>query len=724
MAKALFTISIFTSAFLLFLVQPMFARMMLPYLGGSPAVWNTALVFYQATLLLGYAYAHWASRNLIGKRVWIHVGLLVLGFLLLPLRVPLMGEPPRSGSPVLWLLGMLALGVGIPFFLTSTTSPLLQRWFSHLGHRQSGNPYFLYAASNVGSLAALLGYPFLIELSLDLPDQSRLWSFCFVALALLAASCAYLFSKVKPAEATNEPVPVEEVTSKRKWRWVLLAFVPSALLMGMTTFLTTEVAAVPLLWVGPLAIYLLTFVFTFADRRLIPHKFVVGVAPFFIVLTLVVTVGQFKENYGLAVILALVGFFFSSMMCHGELSKNKPEPARLTEFFLWVSFGGVLGGLFCGLVAPIIFRQVLEYPLAMVLCAALVPAFSKAKSGWDLLLPIATVVAGAAGLIWLRDQNHWLDWDAWKAMLVPGALCVLSFARPVRLAASVAALCIVPIFFGPMSTNRLYQSRGFFGTLIVRERNSMHQLSHGTTLHGQQSTDPTLALKPSSYYHESGPCGDFLVHRPIPPGGKVAVVGLGVGTLLAYSKPGQEWTVFEIDPEVVKVSTNPAYFTYLENAKGKWRIELGDARLSLARSRDQFDVMMFDAYSSDAVPIHLITREAFEVYLQRLKPGGLIAVHISNRYMDLWPVLSSVAKDLGLVERRREDDDFNAASFPGKAGSEWVVLVRSQADLGPLLIDMNWSQDPVPVGFQTWTDGKSSILTVLKNSPWNPARNH
>lgn len=729
MSKAIFTLSILVSAFLLFLVQPMFARMMLPYLGGSPAVWNTSLVFFQAVLLLGYAYAHWAAKNLTGKKVGVHIAIMLVGMAFLPIRVPNWGDPPTSGTPVFWLLGMLAMGVGVPFFITSSTSPLLQRWFSRLGHSQSANPYFLYAASNIGSLAALLGYPLVFEMNLPLYKQSNLWSVGFATLIFCVGCCASFFAKAEP-ETVQEDVVLEPIPWQRKMKWVLLAFVPSSLLMGVTTYVSTEIAAVPLLWVIPLAIYLFTFILTFADRKLIPQKLIRAIAPFFIVIPLIVTVGQFKRvdigdwtsPWWIPIAAGFGGFFVASMLCHGELSEDKPEPARLTEFFLWVSFGGVLGGLFCGLVAPVVFKQVLEYPIALVLCAALLKPSTDKKSFWDWLLPVLTAIASAACLYALHKGGHWNEREVWRAMAIPGILCVLAYARPARLATSVAILAAAPLFFGPIVTSRMYQSRGFFGTLIVRSNESERTLLHGTTLHGQQPLSPSLALIPSSYYHQTGPCGDILEKRKRPENAHIGVVGLGVGTLLAYSRPGEEWTIFEIDPEIVKIASDPHYFTYLSSAKGKWKVSLGDARLNLEHTTDTFDVLLMDAYSSDAVPIHLITVEAIRGYLKRLKPGGLLAIHISNRYMDLWPVFAAAAKELNLVERRRYDVTENELLFPYKNASNWLVLAPKESDLGSIAIDPNWMPDETPSGFLPWTDDRSSILTVLKDSPWNPVR--
>lgn len=728
MSKFVFTAAIFVSAFLLFLVQPMFARMALPFLGGAPSVWNTALVFYQATLLLGYLWAHWVSKSgKTGPWIWIHGAVLVFAALMLPIRLPAMGAPPSTGSPVPWLLGLLALGVGLPFFAVSTTSPLIQRWFSRIGHKESESPYFLYAASNIGSLAALLGYPLFFERLMTLKDQSVFWTVGFALLIILTAWCAVLFRRAPEASA-EELVSVETLDWKRKARWVALAFVPSSLLMGLTTYISTEIAAVPLLWVVPLAIYLLTFILTFANRKLIPHKAVKAIAPFFLALPLVVTIGNFheiKEPQFLAplgpllvIIAGFGGFFVCSMLCHGELSEDKPGVTHLTEFFLWVSLGGVLGGLFCGLISPVVFKQVLEYPIALVLCAALTRYAVKRNLTWDIVLPGLTLAASVLGLVWLRRTDNWSEFSTWKAMVAPAVLAALSFGSPVRFATSVAILAGVPLFFGPITTNRDYQSRSFFGTIVVRSNGFYTTLSHGTTLHGEQFSSPLFKQEPVSYYHRTGPIGDVIEKRKLPQDAHVAVVGLGVGTLMAYAHPGQTWTIYEIDPEVVKVAENPHYFTYLSDHKGLYSIVLGDARLSLSHTQEKYDLVVLDAYSSDAVPVHLITQEAFATYASVLRPGGLIAVHISNRYMELWPVVLSAAEHIGFIERRRRDGDI-AQYQPYKNASNWVLLAPTKSDLGVLATDPDWESDTMPNGFVPWTDQRSTILEVLKASPFN-----
>ncbi len=699
----------------------MFARMALPTLGGAPSVWNTALVFYQGTLLLGYLYAHWASKAISNRRlIWVHAVVLLLALVSLPIRLPMIGRPPTSGSPILWLLTQFTVGIGLPFFAVSTTSPLIQRWFSHIGHRQSDNPYFLYAASNLGSLLALILYPILVEPQFKLAEQSLAWSMGYGLLILLIVSCMVLVVRKDPEierhHAESQP-KAESILIRRRFRWILLAFVPSSLLMGVTTHITTEIAAVPLLWVLPLSIFLLTFIFCFSDRQLIKHRYIRAALPIFVGLPLLVTIGGFREPKWIAMLIGFVSFFVCTMFCHGELAKDRPSPARLTDFYLTISLGGVLGGLFCGFVAPIIFKQVYEYPLTLVLCAALIPSRGSRTYIFEIPFPILTALAGVLSLLWLKNTPNWNEYQTWRAMIAPLIFAILSFGSPVRLSLSIATLAMVPLFFGPVASHRVYQSRSFFGTIIVREFSQVNMLSHGTTLHGEQWKLPFYAKRAVSYYSESGPVGDIFLRRAVPRDASVGVVGLGVGTLTAYSQPDQSWFIFEIDPNVVKVASDPKYFTYLQNSASKPQIVLGDARLTMSSLDQKFDYIFLDAYSSDAVPIHLITKEAFSLYKSKLKPGGLIAVHVSNRYMNLWPVVTRNGNELGMIVRRRHDGDI--FGDPTKNASEWLILVNDVLDLGNLRQNKNWEANDVDARFKTWTDDRSSILEVLKGSPFN-----
>ncbi len=730
MLVALYSVAILVSAALLFFVEPMYARYLLPRLGSAPSVWNTALVFYQAALLAGYAYAHVATKWLgVRRQAVLHLALLALPFLFLPIGLAADALPPTSGSPAPWVLVTMATTVGVPFFVVSATSPLLQRWFSELGHQTSHDPYFLYAASNVGSMVGLFAYPLLIEPSLTLKAQSNLWTGSYLLLvALMAASAFALWRRngAKAADPTPEPASASDrlasPTPLRKARWVMLAFVPSSLMMGVTTFIATDVASIPLLWAIPLALYLLTFTIAFSKRRFVPHHAMVLATPPLLLAGLVAMVGPVANPVWLLVTVGLLGFFVSSLACHGELAADRPSPEHLTEFFLLTSLGGVLGGAFCGLLAPVAFKSVLEYPITLVLCAAVLPKLANAdgrrQALGDWLWPAGVVALALAGYgalqaFHLNDDHS----DSWMALALPAVLALAAMDRPKRLALSCAALAVVGLWQGGLARRTVFESRGFFGALRVSndfERNC-RAFYHGTTLHGTQSLDPVWAKKPISYYFPTGPIGEVFAKRPLPPNASIAIVGLGVGSLTAYAQPGQTWTVYEIDPKVVEVARNPRLFTYLRDAKAPIEIVLGDARLSLARSTRVFDLIVLDAYSSDSIPIHLMTREALRVYLNRLKPGGIIAFHLSNRHLDLEPVTANLARDAGLCAIVRWDGDMtDEESRHGKQPSQWALVARRRADLNPMVKEAVWTPPATLPGLRTWTDDYSSVVGVLR----------
>ncbi|MFQ3667642.1 MAG: fused MFS/spermidine synthase [Fimbriimonadaceae bacterium] len=727
MIVALYTFAIFVSASLLFLIQPMFTRLVLPVLGGSPSVWNTALVFYQAVLLAGYAYAHYSIRKLgaVRQTKW-HLGIMLLPLVVMPISVRQLSSPPTDSSPVVWLLLTMVLSVGLPFFVVSAGSPLLQRWFSRLDHPNASDPYFLYAASNVGSMAALLAYPLGLEPNLTLRQQTWLWTGGYVLMIGLFALAATAVWRAKNAGAgadeaeSASPAP----TRRRKARWVLLAFVPVSFMMGVTTYLSTDVASIPLLWAIPLALYLLTFILAFARRRLVPQGLLAWVVPPVVLATIVAMMAPIMQPQWLLLVLGLSSFFLGSLACHQELADDRPAPEHLTEYFLLISLGGVLGGLFCGILAPILFNQVLEYAIAMVLCLALMPGVLKRtgdgpvtrRTRWmDLAFGLA-VLAAALGLY--RLQYVELDWrtaySAWFPLAVPGALCLIFLRRPLRMAYGGAALVLAALFAGSLVQNAVYFNRDFFGSVRVVDWESKKErhFIHGTTIHGMQSLDPALRTTAFAYYHPDGPIGDLFRSREFPPGSRVGVVGLGAGSVAAYAKPGQHWTFYEIDPAVRRIAENPKLFTYLHDMKAPHQIVLGDARFSLQNTDRTYDLLVLAAYSSATVPVHLLTREAFAVYLSRLRPGGIMVMHIGNRFLDLEPVVGGLARDAGLAARIRTD--FGSPIIPGRTMSQWVALARTEADLGPLATMENWLRLRVRDDLRVWTDDYSSVVAVLR----------
>ncbi|HEX2063045.1 MAG TPA: hypothetical protein VHE80_01350, partial [Acidimicrobiales bacterium] len=577
----LFTVTLFLSAALLFAVQPMFAKMVLPLLGGSPATWITSLLFFQVTLLAGYAYAHWSYRWLGPRRQsLVHGSLLLLGVVSLPVAVPEGWAPPATANPVGWLLVLLVVAVGLPFFVVSSTTPLLQRWFAGTHHTGAEDPYFLYRASNLGSMLALLAYPAVIEPGLRLADQGRLWTGGYLCLVALTAACA-VASWRSPAvgdsalpEGERSP-PTEPLGAARRARWVALAFVPSSFMLGVTSYVTADIAPVPLLWIVPLALYLLSFIAVFSRTPFAFYGLMVWVQPLLVLELVLLLLLDVTEPVLVVVAVHLLAMFVSAVVCHGRLAADRPPPGQLTEFYLWVAVGGALGGLFNAVVAPLVFDTVVEYPLAIVAaCLLRPPARSPARkvsaaglvdhllaaAGAGMLAVFVLAVGRAVGLGRVATQ---------LAAFVPALLlCALFAGRPLRFGMAVAAVLVagsLPLLAGGET---LYADRSFFGVLRV-ERDSaahLHRLVHGNTSHGAQSTEPHRRREPLAYFHPSGPAGDVLATVPAAASTpQVAVIGLGTGSLACHGRPGQRWTFYEIDPAVERVARDPRLFTYLRD---------------------------------------------------------------------------------------------------------------------------------------------------------------
>lgn len=729
--RVLFTATIFVSAFLLFLVQPLFARMVLPLLGGSPSVWNTALLFYQAVLLLGYGYAHLSGKLSVQRQIQVQAVLVLLPLILMPIAIRT-GNPVGGQSPVMWLLITMAASVGLPFFVVSSTSPLLQRWYAATGARGAADPYFLYAASNIGSMIALLGYPLFIEPSLRLASQSGLWAFGYGLYALLVIGCGVVLWKTPGALEWKAPVADAEDTGRlaaptwpRRIRWILLAFVPSSLMIGATTYMSTDIAAVPMLWVIPLALYLLTFIIVFARKPIIPHKWMVAALPPLLVALVLALAIPITKPLAWLFPLHLITFFVAAMVCHGEMANDRPSVRYLTEFFFLMSVGGVLGGLFNAIIAPMAFRSVWEYPLTLLLACLLLPKPAPKEVEkpakipplvLDLLGPLSVACLAVILVRYQESQGLTYGWRAWPVMFAAPALAALLFVkRPARFALAVVGLYAVGIWQQGSIGRLVYEDRGFFGVLRVREDvgNKYRRLLHGTTLHGIQATDPAEARTPLSYYYPTGPIGEVFETMDLD-GASIAAVGLGVGSLAGYSKAGQTWHFYEIDPEVEKVARDPQFFTYLQDSPAKPTVILGDARLSLASSGSKYKLIILDAYSSDSVPIHLITKQALAMYRERLTPDGVLAFHISNRHLDLEPVLGRLAEDAGMFTLTRSDQTTPEERQKQKASSTWTLMASDGASVGSIAEDPRWTQTKVSPTVPLWTDDYSSVLSVLR----------
>ncbi len=719
------------------------------------------MVFFQAALLGGYAYAHVSTSWLgVARQARWHLVLLVLPLAVLPLGVDASLLRGGEASLVLDVLLVLTITVGLPFFVVSATAPLLQTWFTHTGHPAARDPYFLYAASNLGSMLALLAYPTLIEPKLSLREsgwlaQTHLWSAGYGLLAVLIVLCTLTvprIASVNPTAAADERR--ETIPLTRRLSWMAFAFVPSSLLLGATTYITTDIAAVPLLWVPPLAIYLLSFIIAFGRYPLWLQRAVESATLPVILAVLFLLVSGFRQRIWISVLWHLLLLLVVALACHGMLARDRPGPSRLTEFYLLISVGGVLGGLLNALIAPAMFDSLAEYPLVMVLAGLLVGRSRMASAGQspayllDVILGLGT---GMLALVLYSDTlsfrfdfafltralglasggPQWLDTleQALNKLVVYAPPLILAFRwrrRPLSLGTALVGVLVVAGFVESRNIAQIHQARSFFGVLRVtrdRAETGYTELRHGTTLHGRQSLEGKRRGEPLSYYHRAGPMGQiFAEFDRRATLRRIAVIGLGTGTLAAYAQPGDRLVFYEIDPLVQAIALDRAYFTYLSDAQARGvtvRVELGDARVRLERARqeqpdERYDLIVVDAFSSDAVPVHLLTRQALQLYLEMLTPRGLLALHLSNRYLDLERVAANLAEDAGLGGRLLQHDE--AGETQGGTRSTWAVLARTAEALGELALDARWTVTQLEgdprVG--VWTDDFHNPLSIMR----------
>jgi hypothetical protein len=740
----LFTATTFVSALLLFSVQPMFAKMVLPVLGGSPSVWAVALCFFQGALLAGYCYAHLIIRVLGARNsAIIHLVVCVIAFIALPIGLPAGWIEPPPGEPYLWQLGLFSVGVGLPFFAVAANAPLLQAWFAATGHPHGRDPYFLYAASNLGSLIALLSYPLLLEPAFGLKALSGIWTMGFVVLVVLLVVAAIAVragpgivaaANGASADDTDErPVP----TWLARLTWVGLALVPSALLTAFTTHVTTDVASAPLLWVFPLALYLLTFVLVFRERSLIPMPILLAAHLASVIVALLVLSQTIKEGWFVTAGSGLAVFFTSAMVAHRTLYDARPSAAHLTEFYLWMSLGGVLGGLFAALIAPRIFSEVFEYPLLLALSMACRPRALKLslKDRDELLVLWLLIASGILLLIWgpwiaSRFEVDVGRYGVTTALVALLGVGVVAFWKWPPRQLVMALLMFVAIATYPSGVKRGEAQRSYFGVYRVGAAGDYNILMHGTTLHGAQRvrddkgeeiTTPT----PGTYYYPKSPMAHSVrivreaLANSAPAGGPVplgryGVIGLGAGSLSCLSQPGEKWRFFEIDPLMISIAKNPYNFTFLAKCQPDVDIVIGDARLTMSREADSsLDLIIVDAFSSDAVPVHLMTAEALRLFLAKTTPTGVVVLHVSNRYLDLDAVaaatLQLVPGAVGLVV---SDDDADGSY--SQTSSTVVVIAKSEAVLAPFrtlktVIELDAN------GLRPWTDDYSDIIGPFRS---------
>jgi SAM-dependent methyltransferase len=736
---ALLVIASFLSAALLFAVQPMAAKMALPLLGGSAAVWTTCMLFFQLGLLAGYGFADVLGRSFaLRTQVILYGAVAGAALVALPPTIAATALPASDASPTPWLLGALAVSFGLPYALLAATGPLLQRWLSSTDHARAADPYFLYAASNAGSFLGLLTYPFVLERSLplraagDARSQTEVWSAAVVVLAVLVlASGLWVLRRPGP-----QPKTLVEPRALLPWstslRWAFLAFVPASTLLGVTQYLTTDIAAIPLFWIVPLALYLLTFVVAFSPRVRVPMR-PAGIA---LGALAVAAAAEFQGSLRLALPLMiavhLAALVAVGVVCLSRLAAARPDRSQLTRYYLWIAAGGCLGGVFNAILAPHLFDSIAEYPVALGLAVFLVPDPKRegqaagqrhAARAFDF----ATAAGlGVLGLALPRILPKSVQGASWPALVSLGVPCVLALALlpwPRRFAFAAAALLGLTwtSFRAPWSA--LDRERTFYGVHRVVETNlpvRRHVLIDGVTRHGSQSLDPAGRLIPTTYYHPSGPLGDIV--RGMRERGRladVAIIGLGAGSTAAYGESGERFSYFELDPGIARVARDPALFTYLIDSHATVEVVLGDGRRRIADRADRsFDLIVLDAFSSDAIPVHLLTREAVAIYLRKLRPGGCLAFHLTNGYLPLVPVVFAIAGDLGVPGAVKVDTTMTPEqAYEGKDNSTWAVMARTEADPLPVQNADGWwltgaTGEAIPSEY-LWTDDRSNLVDLL-----------
>lgn len=750
----LWVVTVFVGSGLLFVAQPMIAKMLLPRLGGAPAVWTASVLFFQAVLLAGYGYAHWLGRRRPGTQIAIHAVLVLLPLGLAPFR--LIDGAPVVGSlaPALWLFEALLLAVGAPFFVLSAGAPLLQKWLSRTRGPAARNPYFLYAASNAGSLLALFAYPILLEPAIGLERQRALWAWGYFAYTVLALACAAhawrdRLESAEPEGKSPEGADAAPPSAGRRSLWMALSAAPASLMLGVTSILTADVAAVPFVWVLTLGLYLVTFVLAFASRALVPPGLAARFLPMAAVVFMLLLMTKATEPLAVVLPAHLAAFFVAALACHTELARLRPHPSHLTTYYSLIGLGGAIGGAFNALAAPVLFEDWSEAPLAFVVACLLVPRALPVGSGGkkkrkqpapaairrsDVAIP---VVLGLATLLLAKIGDFLGASGQARELLatgIPVLLTYLASARRFRFGLAVGAVLWAGSLDTALRGRDLLTDRSFFGIHRVTLTTSpsdgdpvaFHQLYHGTTLHGAQrveadGTMPVEPREPLAYYAPTSPIG--RVFRPhgssstgSPPRQRVGLVGLGAGSLFAYAEPGERWSVFEIDPRVQRIAEDGRYFSYLPEARRRGaeiEVILGDARLTLRSAAEPFDLLVLDAFTGGAIPVHLLTREAFDLYENKLRPDGLLALHISNRHLDLAPLVRAMAKDAGLAAVIEDGPPDPAAAATQKLGSRWAFLARTEGALRARGLSPGGAPASENLG-RVWTDDQSDLWSLFQ----------
>jgi hypothetical protein len=685
-ASFVFCSTIFVSAFLIFQVQPLISKFILPWFGGTPGVWSACMLFFQTVLFAGYAYAHFSIRRFQPRTQGIvHLGLLILAACCLPIAPSADWKPQGHEEPIWRILSLLAMNVGLPYFVLSSTGPLMQAWFSRT--QPAVSPYRLYALSNLGSVLGLVSYPFLFEPLWTTQVQSQAWSLAFIVFGVLCGCCALQAVRVAYASVSEKIEETATATADQSLRptrqdqslWFGLSGCASTMLLATTNQVCLDVAVIPFLWVLPLSLYLLSFILVFESDQWYPRGIYTIAMVTSVTLVTLTTYQAASWPILPQLVIYFATLFFVCMVCHGELVRLKPAPRFLTSFYLATAAGGAAGGIFVGLLAPVIFERLIEFQFGLIACCACLLKAHRRQQ---------TMESTGGKIMWV-----------WTGL----AICMLGLFRMWNPAEG--------------SQTELAVSRNFFGVLRILEMNADHPeqhyrtMIHGRTHHGHQYQAPAKRRLATTYYGEQSGVGLALKHWPRTGSMRGGFVGLGIGTLARYGRAGDSFRFYEIDPDVVRQAQD--YFTYLSDSEAQVEVVLGDARLSLEREApQQYDVLVLDAFSSDAIPVHLLTREAFAIYQRHLQPSGVLAIHISNRFFDLQPIVTRLGDELGLRSERFES---NADETLGTYVSHWMLLSRnsefwSQPEIQSAIMKPSDTPKTAPL----WTDQFSNLIGILK----------
>lgn len=748
MTRAVFSLCIFAGSFLLFLIQPMVGKILLPCLGGVPAVWTACMLFFQTALLAGYVYAEKSIKWLgCDRQSVLHLMLMVFGYLLLPVNVNVAGVETAFSQPTTWLLTRLTASIGFLFFIMAANAPLIQRYYSRTGQSDSADPYFLYSASNAGSLLALLAYPFALEPILKVSQQRYLWSGLYILQTLLVFACCLQLWRAKKADGRVDQNS-EKVALSPTWRdavrWSFYGFLPCSAMLGVTTHIATDIASGPMLWIFPLSLYLISFILVFARNEL--WRSIKWERLLFPVTLLIIATYHLKisEPSWLTIPLHLLGMFLICMCFHSRLANNRPPAALLNSFYVWMSVGGIAGGIFNGIIAPISFTTQAEYILTLLLAALTVSAFSRINSDKDVsnnreILVLTGYIACVAVLAWLTPANksRLLDTSGLYLGFVSLILIHLFYRFRKMSGIMLMLIAIMGAHSSSVDSRTIFIDRSFFGILRISRlatdgivcdadlkipdvQDIFYCLHHGTTLHGVERKVDVRPVFPLSYYSRESPIGLIfragLTNRSFK---NIGVVGLGCGTLAWYGRSWQHFDFFEIDPKVVEIAENPKYFTYLSKSKASWKNIVGDARINLQLVPDHtYDLLVIDAYSSDSVPVHLMTLEAFKLYQAKIKKDGVLVLHISNRYFKLSPVIKLICDQIGMSAVRAFDEPkrysirYDWYDMDQVTRSDWVAATSDPEKMRLLRTYGDWKELPEYERYALWTDDYANMLQV------------